>query len=757
MFLVLLFPLFSLAQDTVKIKIPDLEDLINTKVYSASKSKQTVSEAPANIIVITSDQIASRGYRTIEEVLKDLPGFDFSTGQPAGEYPSHFLFRGMGDVGQTKFVIMVDGVPQNDISNGWARNIGFNFMLNDVERIEFVSGPGSALYGLNAFAGFINVITKNNEDQKESISLKATLNGGTYNTYNPELFLQMKGQNGLRFQLGGRYYYSLGDKGLNRLDPGNYFNNNYEPDSVLTLTQGIIANDGLKLLPKGFNNSVQDYYLRGKLSQGGFSLSFNFWDKEEGMGSEVVGYEYFTNTEGMDYQVHHRGKTIAMMYDYKVSSKLHSLSKLYYVNTSVLPETGFTYTYQYQSVDNGIDTAVKDLKKSYKSEGFMVGVEQQFAFNFSERNQFITAIQAEQKIREYFNIAVDALQDRNSNVSNKPGQLPQYQPVYYSKNGAFLIQDEHRFTENIKLTVGARYDFSQLFGNVLNPRLALVYFPSKGLGGKLLYSHGFKAPTIFELRDEWRGNDELIPERIQTTELELNYNIPKRLLIKMNMYHNMLHNLITVAPNPDTVKFPIGLNGERTNVYQNLGSKQIIGLSFNANFKINDQLEGYINYNFNSSEQFKVIDNISMHKVNIGITYVVAEMINIDLRANIVGKTKAPITNRYFYPKTTESIAAVGYDYVTASDPNGYLEGFTVLNLNISTKNILASKKYSLTPNLLIKNLLNKQYVQLGRQSGDGVRPIDDIQSTIRNPIGFIPAYHPQAGIEVFVGLKFGF
>lgn len=758
--LLLFFTAFSIVlrgQDTNKIKIPDLEELSNTKVFSASRSKQTVSEAPANIIVITKEQIESRGYRTLQEVMKDLPGFDFSTDQPSGEYPSHFIFRGVGDVGQTKFVIMVDGIPQNDVSNGWARGTGYNFVMTDVERIEFVSGPGSALYGRNAFSGFINVITKDEINGDKKASLDVHLNGGTYQTYNPELFFRYKGTKGLNFQLSGRYYSTQGDQGIYRYDPGRYFHGNLETDSVLTINQGVIANDSIKPINSGFNTSVNDYYIRGKLSQGGFSLSFNFWDKQEGLGSEVVGYEYFTNTSGIDYGIRHQGKTIAMNYDYEVSKSFRSISRLYYVNTSVLPETGFTYVYQYQSVGNGVDSATTDRKKSYTSEGFSIGVEQQFIFDLGEKNRLVTSVQAEQKIREYFNISVDEQQDRNSNISSKPGEEGEYQPVYYSKNGAFLLQDEHQISDKFKITAGVRYDFDQLFGNVLNPRAALVFYQPEGLGAKLLYSHGFKAPTIFELQDEWRGNTDLTPERVQTAELEISYKKKQQFYGTVDIFHNQLENLIIVAPNPDTAAVPIGVNGEHTNIYQNLGQRQVMGAAVNVNFKIFENLQGFANYCFMTDENFGHIDNIAMHKANLGITYLAANMINIDLRANIIGKTKAPITNRYFYEKTPETIEEIGYDYITEESPDGFLEAVAIFNLRIGTKDLISSDKFSLSPNLLIKNLFNTGYGLMGRQSGDGVRPISDLQPYVRNPVGFIPAYHPQAGIEVFIGLKFGF
>ena len=231
--ILLLFVIFSCLSsyaqlDSLLLKHHTLEDLMNMTVISASKSSMKISEAPANIIVVTAEQIEQRGYRTLEEVMKDLPGFDFSTGQPAGEYPAHFSFRGIGDVGQTKFVVLVDGIVQNDISNGWVRNIGYNFSMSDVERIEFVSGPGSSLFGANSYAGFINVITKHFEKAEigSTTEIKSTV--GSYGTIYPELYSNFGRRISLecRWNIGACIWFSRVDLDLficaKRLAPSVY-------------------------------------------------------------------------------------------------------------------------------------------------------------------------------------------------------------------------------------------------------------------------------------------------------------------------------------------------------------------------------------------------------------------------------------------------------------------------------------------------------------------------------------------------------
>ena len=77
----------------------DLATLMDMEVVTPARKGQTVFEAPASVSVISREMILRRGYRSLEDVLMDVPGFDFTSGQPAGEYPTHFLYRGISDVG----------------------------------------------------------------------------------------------------------------------------------------------------------------------------------------------------------------------------------------------------------------------------------------------------------------------------------------------------------------------------------------------------------------------------------------------------------------------------------------------------------------------------------------------------------------------------------------------------------------------------------------------------------------------------------
>lgn len=130
----------------------------NQEVVSTTRSKISIREAPATIYVVTSKQIRERGYRTLFEALRDLPGFN--SVHAYGVWPHLVQQRGLTTYSNQKTLVYIDGIPVNILSENSALGGTIEFPLFNVERIEVIAGPASALYGANAFNGIINVITK---------------------------------------------------------------------------------------------------------------------------------------------------------------------------------------------------------------------------------------------------------------------------------------------------------------------------------------------------------------------------------------------------------------------------------------------------------------------------------------------------------------------------------------------------------------------------------------------------------------------
>ena len=142
-----------------------IEDLMNISIVSASLREEILSEAAAPMYIVTAREIKERGYTTLKDVIEDIPGYiDLSDTNEniAG-------VRGAYASTTNKILIMINGHRMNSLSLG-RYNTDQYIGMDAVERIEFVMGPGSVLYGTGAVIGVVNIITKEGADA-EGVSL----------------------------------------------------------------------------------------------------------------------------------------------------------------------------------------------------------------------------------------------------------------------------------------------------------------------------------------------------------------------------------------------------------------------------------------------------------------------------------------------------------------------------------------------------------------------------------------------------------
>ena len=133
-------------------------------VSIATGTPQNLSRAPSVASVITSEDIAVMGANELDEVLETVPGLHVS--HSSIRYASTYMVRGIGGGNQAnpQILLLQNGIPMTTMFNG-DRGSAWNIVpLQNVARIEVIRGPGSALYGADAFAGVINIITKTAAD-----------------------------------------------------------------------------------------------------------------------------------------------------------------------------------------------------------------------------------------------------------------------------------------------------------------------------------------------------------------------------------------------------------------------------------------------------------------------------------------------------------------------------------------------------------------------------------------------------------------
>ncbi len=177
----------SLAQDNNYDELMNmsLEELMQVEVYSVSKKKESLFEAPLSSSVVTREQITNAGITSIPEALRLMPGLIVRE-TTNGNYDVHI--RGFDNLvrysdanlsGNQITLVMVDGRPVFNNNTGGIFWESIPVDIIDVERIEVVKGPSAPLYGPNAVSGVINIITTN--PNKEGLSVAAITNTSTAN------------------------------------------------------------------------------------------------------------------------------------------------------------------------------------------------------------------------------------------------------------------------------------------------------------------------------------------------------------------------------------------------------------------------------------------------------------------------------------------------------------------------------------------------------------------------------------------------
>src|SRR6267142_1721047 len=240
---------------------------------------------------ITADEIRMTGAVTLPEILRRVPGIDVAEMDPSD---TNISFRGFNRRVANKVLVLVDGRSvYQDFLGGTFWPI-LDVAIPDIQRIEVVRGPGSALYGSNAFSGVVNIITKTGD---ESSGLRAFMLAGNYNTLQGGI--TVGGRSG-KLAYRSTIAYDRADKwtrdfGDDRVDLSQQFpepNRSREiqrADATATYDLGktqVLAGGGwdnvaMQAVPLGalrtFGNTGQTGYLRAEVNNGPTKLRL-YWN-----------------------------------------------------------------------------------------------------------------------------------------------------------------------------------------------------------------------------------------------------------------------------------------------------------------------------------------------------------------------------------------------------------------------------------------------------------------------------------------------
>lgn len=480
-------PAAAQARDATALS---LEELLDIPVVGASKYDQKQKDIAAAVSVITRQEIDAFGWRTIADALASLPGI-YTT------YDRQYTYlgaRGFGLPGDfnTRILLTIDGNRVNDAVYDQAY-VGRDFPLDMdlVERIEFIPGPGGAVYGQNAMLGTVNVVTRRGADVGGEV---------VGAVQHPQAAGEGRASWGASFVNGADALVSvshLRSRGQDRF-----------------LTFG---SSGVSGVAAGLDGE-RDTELFSKLARGPWSLSFVHGDRRKDDPTGVYMSDPLApGTSQRDrmslaqgqYQRDYRGDT------------LHLVARLFLGHERyTAPETFGGDASQSGVVTQWQGAEWRLLATSWARHKAMIGME----------------YQANSRQEQTFD-----------NFTATPGVVDTDIARTGWRTGVY-VQDESTFSRTVAGTLGLRMDRNSVTGNALSPRAGLRWQAADHTTAKALYGRAYRAPNVYEHDYDDRvtlvANPDLQGETIDTLELVVDHRRGRDLTLRGSIYQWRMHGLI---------------------------------------------------------------------------------------------------------------------------------------------------------------------------------------------------------------------
>jgi len=454
-----------------------LEELINTKVSISTKTEVNLRENPGIVTIITKEDIWRSGSRDIIELFHlFVPGFDFGVDVEG--------VVGMGIRGiwshEGKYLFMVNGFAMND---GMFACVPFgnHFTLDNVEKIEIIRGPGSAVYGGYAGLGVVNIITRNNPEQGGKITYTSTHTGKQF-SQNQLSFGQTIHNDELLINLSA----TIGGGSRSDRDYTDYYQQNRSLlNASNTSTKQLAFTLDYKNLT--INTLFDDYSY----------YQIDLWDElyrgtplQENFTSNFVGISYkfkksnFTITPRITYEWQKPWQLNVSEIGYGTNKVFHSLT----------PSINSVYQKKSLQIVSGIDFKTERLNMPSMLDTL-------YEETFKNGKDYLS----------YENIALYGQLLWNTRLAN--------------------------------LNLGIRYDYSNEFGDAFTPRIGITKAIKK-FHFKVMGSKSFRVPGGILPNRIPEGYQKLHPESGTIFEFENGYLLSNSLMVVLNIYDITFNDII---------------------------------------------------------------------------------------------------------------------------------------------------------------------------------------------------------------------
>lgn len=499
-------------------------------VSIATGSQLPVTRAPAVATVITAQDIQALGATDLDEVLETVPGLHVARSPVT--YSPIYTIRGVrGTITNPQVLMLVNGVPVTSIYNG-DRGVQWGGLpVENIARVEVIRGPGSALYGADAFAGVINIITKTADDVRGT---ESGVRVGSFDTADA-------------WVLHGGRWGDAAVAGYLRVGTTDGARPAITADAQTALDAvfGAFGVPPVSLAPGPANLRVDSVDASIDVSQDRWRLRAGYKQRhDQGTGAGVAqaldpagtnrSERFTTDLSWQDQFARHWSLTLqASFMHYHEASDL----VLFPAGTNL---GGGVFT-------DGMIGNPSKWERSGRLEAYAVYA------GFSGHRLRLGAGRVKEdlyKARETKNFNPDfspigsgSRADVVDVTETRPFIRPQGRTVSF-----LVLQDEWNIAKDWNLTAGVRQDQYSDFGSTTNPRLALVWEAAYNVTAKLLYGSAFRAPAFSELHvinnPVANGNPELRPERMKTWEAAVAWQPAASVQLSANVFRYTLSELV---------------------------------------------------------------------------------------------------------------------------------------------------------------------------------------------------------------------
>ncbi|HYW91529.1 MAG TPA: TonB-dependent receptor [Gammaproteobacteria bacterium] len=495
-------------------------------VTIATGTRQPISQAPAVASVVTRQDILKTGATTLAQALEGVPGVHVSVSS-AGYVPI-IQIRGITSEYNPRVLLLINGIPVTNAFLGNRGQVWPGLPVYDIQRIEVIRGPGSALYGADAYAGVINVVTRTAGD------IHGTEVGARIGSYDT--------QEGWALHSGhlGPARYAASVDLLHTDGPHSTIQS--DAQSLLDQAMGTHAS----LAPGPLNLRSRRADARLDLSMGRWHLGMWYLgNRDSGVGlggAEALDPRGRADSDRFLTDLTWHAPALTRNWGLKARVSYFRVSNR---TNLVLYPPGATFP-NGQTFPNGVigEPHVAEEHTRLDLVGLYSGWSHQtvrIGTGVSDENLYEAEEHKNYRLSALgYPVPLGGLVD----VSNTD---PFIRP--HDRYDSYLfLQDEWGFARDWDLTAGVRYDHYTGFGKTVNPRLALVWQTRYNLTTKFLYGRAFRAPSFAELYNINNpvalGNPQLKPETIDTYETAFDYQYSSALRGGLNIFYYRMHDLI---------------------------------------------------------------------------------------------------------------------------------------------------------------------------------------------------------------------